>query len=158
MFNIHIPRYERIWLIVGSATLVIFLGLFGFMAVGMNLNPPGHMMTIDPQAVTVTPPFNNLGVRKLGLDDYEVTMIAQMFMFQPDTINVPTGAEIRFQVTSPDVVHGLEIPGTNVNMMVIPGHITEFVYTFKEPGEYLIVCNEYCGMGHQIMMGKVNVQ
>ena len=158
LFNIHIPRYERIWLAVGTITLVIFLALFGFLAVSTGLNPPGHMKTIDPNAVFSTAPFQHPGVQQIGPNEYNVTLISSVFMFQPDTINIPAGAKIHFQVTSPDVVHGILIPRTNVNMMVLPGHITEYTYTFKEPGAYLLLCNEYCGTGHHYMMGILNVQ
>ena len=160
MFHIHIPRYERIWLIAGISTIAVFLILFAVMAVGMGLNPPGHMTmdAIDPQAVPSTPPFDQPGILQVGPNEYNVSMIARVFAFQPGEINVPAGATVHFQVTSPDVVHGLIIPGTNVNMMVIPGQVTEFSYTFRKSGEYLIVCHEYCGVGHHLMAGRVNVQ
>ena len=158
MFNIHIPRYERIWLIIGGLTLAVFLVLFAVLALSMGLNPPGHHMTIDPQAVLSTAPFDNPGIQQIGFGEYNVSIVARVFMFQPDTIQVPAGSKVHFQVTSPDVVHGLLIAGTNVNMMIVPGHITQFTYTFKKPGDYLIVCNEYCGAGHQFMMGRIRVQ
>lgn len=158
MFNIDIPRYERLWLIAGGVTLVIFLVLFGFMGVSMGLNPPGHMETIDPQAVFTTPPFDNPGIRSIGPNEFEVIMVAQLFAFQPAAVTLPVGAKVHFKVTSPDVVHGMLIPGTNVNMMVIPGHITQFTYSFKEPGEYLVICHEYCGVAHHLMNGRIVVE
>ncbi|UUZ85018.1 hypothetical protein LJK88_16340 [Paenibacillus sp. P26] len=36
-------------------------------------------------------------------------------------MEVPVGSTVHFTVTSSDVVHALEIPGTNVNMMIVPG-------------------------------------
>ena len=47
--------------------------------------------------------------------------------------------------------------GTNVNMMLEPGYISEVVTTFKNPGEFLIVCNEYCGVGHHMMHSMIEV-
>ena len=35
--------------------------------------------------------------------------------------------------------------------MVIPGYVSEFTTVFERPGEYLIVCNEYCGLSHHVM-------
>lgn len=158
MFNIHIPRYERIWLAVGIVTLAIFLVLFGVMGVSLGLNPPGHTHTIDPKAVMDTPPFNHPGIKETAPGEYDISIVSQLFAFQPGTMVVPQGAKVRFQVTSSDVVHGLLIPGTNVNMMVVPGHVTEYTYTFDKPGDYLIVCSEYCGSGHQLMMGQIIVE
>ena len=42
--------------------------------------------------------------------------------------------------------------------MLIPGQVTRTVYTFREPGEYLLLCHEYCGLGHHVMSGKVIVE
>lgn len=59
--------------------------------------------------------------------------------------------------TTKDVVHGFEIAGTNVNMMLEPGYISEYVTTFNKPGEYTLLCNEYCGAGHHMMTSKIEV-
>jgi cytochrome c oxidase subunit 2 len=152
------PRYERIWLIFGGASLVVFLGILGLMAVVWGFHPAGHMKTIAPDAVRTTPPFNQPGVTQIGPHEYRAVVIAQMFSYNPSTLTVPAGSTVHFEVTSPDVVHGFEIPGTDVNLMVVPGNITEYTYTFHNPGDYLIVCNEYCGAGHQAMMGRLVVQ
>jgi len=49
------------------------------------------------------------------------------------------------------------IPRTNVNVMVVPGQVTEVTYQFKDAGDHQIVCHEYCGTGHHQMYGKVVV-
>jgi cytochrome c oxidase subunit 2 len=158
MLNIHMPRYERIWLLIGSGTLVVFLVIVGIMGFYLGMHPPGDMKTIAPEAVRTTPPFDQPGLSQIGPNEYRGAMIAQMFTFLPGNITIPVGSTVHFEVTSPDVVHGLQIPGTNVNMLVVPGHVTQFTYTFKKAGEYLVLCNEYCGTGHQLMMSKIIVQ
>lgn len=155
--NIHLPRYERIWLTIGIGSLFVFLTVLGILAIGLGLQPPGHMNTISPEAVKTSTPFNKPNIVKVGPNEYRATMVAQMFSYTPDHLEVPAGSTVHFQVTSPDVVHGLYVPNTNVNIMVVPGHITEFTYTFKNPGDYLMLCHEYCGTGHHIMMGKLKV-
>ena len=159
MFGLDVPRYERIWLWFGIITLLIFLVITGVMAFSMDIHPANGMhKTAAPEQVQATAPFDQPGVYPLGNNEYEVVMVAQSFRFLPETPTVPVGATVHFRVTSPDVVHGIAIPQTNVNMMVVPGHVTDFTYTFKEPGEYLLLCNEYCGVGHHVMMGKLLVQ
>jgi cytochrome c oxidase subunit 2 len=64
---------------------------------------------------------------------------------------------VTFRLTSADVIHGFQIVGTNANAMAIPGYVSQFTVTFDEPGEYLVVCNEYCGLLHHNMTGKVIV-
>jgi cytochrome c oxidase subunit 2 len=41
--------------------------------------------------------------------------------------------------------------------MLEPGHISEFVTTVNKTGDYLIVCNEYCGVGHAQMHSMLKV-
>ncbi|WP_426446224.1 cytochrome c oxidase subunit II [Paenibacillus sp. S-38] len=153
----HMPRYEKIWLTIGAASLVVFLVILGVMAFGMGLDAPGHMQTIAPAEVAATPPFNKPALQQRAPGEYDLFMVGQIFAFNPGEIQVPAGSKIHFHITSPDVVHGLLIPGTNVNMMIVPGHVTEFTYTFKQSGDYPLLCNEYCGMGHHLMMGRLHV-
>jgi cytochrome c oxidase subunit 2 len=71
---------------------------------------------------------------------------------------VPVGAKVTFVATSRDVTHGLYIGNTVVNMMMIPGQVGRFTYTFDRPGTYPILCHEYCGSGHHTMAGQVIVE
>jgi cytochrome c oxidase subunit 2 len=41
--------------------------------------------------------------------------------------------------------------------MLIPGFVATFTATFKEAGERLMPCHEYCGTGHEAMWGRVQV-
>jgi len=45
-----------------------------------------------------------------------------------------------------------------VNMMAVPGEVNEMTYTFDEPAEYLLLCNEYCGIGHEYMATTITVK
>jgi plastocyanin len=83
-----------------------------------------------------------------------VVVLAQMYAYLPAEIRVPAHRPVTFRLTSPDVIHGFQIVGSNGNTMVVPGYVSEFTTTFQ-PGNYLIVCNEFCGVGHHIMMGKL---
>lgn len=154
----HIHRYERWWLTFGIAMLLVFLGLIGFAAFADNINPPSDMQQIDPAKVSQTPPFDKPGLRKLPDGSYEAYYVAQVFTFNPATLTVPAGSKVTFYVTSSDVVHGFFIPGTDINMMAIPGWVNEQTHTFSKAGEYLLICHEYCGLGHQNMFAKIEVR
>jgi cytochrome c oxidase subunit 2 len=154
----HLYKYEKIWLMLGGGTLVIFLLIVGVSAFAMGHAPPSDHTTIDPQKVDQTPPFDEPGLKKIGDNEYELAMVSQAFTFQPNTVEIPIGATVHFKVTSKDVVHGFAIAGTNVNMMITPGHINSLTHTFDEAGDYLILCNEYCGAGHQVMSARIEVK
>jgi cytochrome c oxidase subunit 2 len=54
-----------------------------------------------------------------------------------------------------DIVHGFYVDGTRINLMLLPGQISQLEYTFRRPGEHLLICHEYCGAGHHAMVGRV---
>jgi cytochrome c oxidase subunit 2 len=149
---VHFHRLEKIWLGFGLSMLVLFLLILGVLGFAMGMSPPSvNHHSIDPTKVNETPPFDQPGLKQIGDKEYEAVMTAFVFGYNPGNMEVPVGSTVHFTVTSPDVVHGFEIPGTNVNMMVVPGEVSHVSYKFDKPGEYLILCNEYCGIGHEMM-------
>jgi cytochrome c oxidase subunit II len=151
-------RSERAWMIFGMITLVVFLGILGVAAVHDRIVPPSHMQTIDPTKVAQTPPFDKPGLRQIGPNEYEAYIIARVFSFTPSTITIPAGASVTFYATSPDVVHGFFITNTAINMLVVPGWVSDDTHVFTKPGTYLLLCNEYCGSGHHFMYGSIEVK
>ncbi|MBU8908785.1 cytochrome c oxidase subunit II [Desertibacillus haloalkaliphilus] len=154
----HMHRYEKYWLVFGILTLVVFLTVLGINAFAQGHQPHGHTSTsIDPTKVNETPPFDEPGISQIDDQTYEANIIAMAFGYSPNKIEVPVGSKVLFRLTSSDVIHSFTIPKTNVNAMIVPGHITEMEHTFTEPGEYLVVCNEYCGTGHHNMQMRIEV-
>ena len=56
------------------------------------------------------------------------------------------------------VAHDEILVGTNANVLVVPGYVSELVTLFPKAGEYLIVCNEYCGLSHHLMQATLIVE
>jgi cytochrome c oxidase subunit 2 len=150
--KVHI--YEKAWIWAAVAIIVVFAGSVLFGAMAQAISPPSHVETIDPTTARTDPRFAQLDVVTNPDGTATVVALAQMFSFMPLEIRVPANREVTFRITSPDVIHGYQIVGTNGNTMVIPGYVSAFTTTFA-PGEYLIVCNEYCGVGHHIMQAKL---
>ena len=164
----HLHKYEKVWLVFGLASLVLFLLIIGFAAFWKGTHPQSHIETIDPQNVEANESFqpDNLGLTEVADGKYVVNIVASAFNYDfgkeedgtaTKTIRVPKGSTVLFQVTSKDVVHGFQVAGTNVNMMIEPGHISRFESVMKNDGEFTVVCNEYCGIGHHLMFGTVEV-
>lgn len=151
-------RFEEIWLVFAVIIIVGSMVITGYQGFAMGMSPPSHKEVIDPENVENTAPFDEPGVYEVGDNEYDVVMTLETFSFDPGEIEVPAGAKVNFIMTSKDVVHGMQIIDTNVNAMVMPGHIQKVSQTFNEPGEYLILCNEYCGAGHQLMSATVTVE
>ena len=153
-----VHSYERAFLVVGAVMLVAFGGALTYASVALGIHLPDDVQRLDPTEVRNTPPFDETGVRQLAPDRYEVVMLASAWSFQPSEIRVPAGAEVTFLATATDVIHGVHVEDSRVNMMLIPGQVSRNSYTFEEPGEYLMVCHEFCGLNHHNMYGKVVVE
>lgn len=150
--------FEFAWILPSVAIPVSVITAVIITAFAVGIRVPDIAGRIEPQAINQTAPFNEPGVKELAPGRYEVAMIAQTFMFTPNEVEIPAGSDVTFIATSRDVIHGLKIVGTPVNMMVVPGQISKMTVHFPEPGEYLVVCHEYCGGGHHAMFGKVIVK
>lgn len=155
----HLHKYEKYWLMFGIGSLIVFLLITGLMALNNSHETPNSQKTINPEKVSEIAPFNKPGVHKVaGKDwDYEVVVVASAFLYEPSEIKIPVNSKVKFIATSKDVVHGFEIAKTNINMMLEPGHISEYTTTVNKKGEFLVVCNEYCGMGHAEMHATLKV-
>jgi cytochrome c oxidase subunit 2 len=149
--------YERIWMWGASVLLLVFLSII-FLTAGMQaVHPASHIETVDPTKLAEHPEFGNptVTIRPEGVT---VTLVAQMFSFSPDPIEVPAHRPVTFRATSSDVLHGFYVVGTNANAMLVPGYVSQFTVTFDKPGEYVIACNEFCGPLHHAMVGKLIVK
>lgn len=155
----HIHKYEKWWLVFGIASLVAFLIVLGVGAFHSGAHPNESKKTINYEEVNNIEPFNNPGVHKVEGKawDYEVVIVASAFMYTPNEIEVPLGSVVKFIATTKDVIHGMQFAQTNINMMLEPGYISEYITEMNQAGEYLLVCNEYCGTGHTFMYGKLKV-
>jgi len=57
-----------------------------------------------------------------------------------------------------DWQHGFSLQPVNINMQILPGYEMVVTVTPDQAGEYTIVCNEYCGILHHTMLGKIYVK
>ena len=153
----QVDRYERLWMWAATAMLAVFIGAIVVTAVAGSNHPPSHTEVVNPDTLGVRGEFATPGVTVHPDGSRTVAILADFYVFRPERVHVPAGVPVTFRVTSPDVLHGFQIVGTNVNLTVAPGYVSQATVTFETPGEYLIVCNEYCGLGHHLMQGSVIV-
>jgi cytochrome c oxidase subunit II len=71
------------------------------------------------------------------------------------------GRQVKFELTSADVNHGFGVYTSKGRLLfqvqVVPGKTQVYVYTFKKPGTYKILCLEYCGLDHDRMESRLTV-
>ncbi|NPV78101.1 MAG: cytochrome C oxidase subunit II [Anaerolineae bacterium] len=154
----EVNPYEKVWMGITITAIILMLIATVMAGFGLGVQLPGASQTVDPKKLSSEPPFNQPGVYEVAPGKYQVIMIAYTWAFNPNEVRIPAGSEVTFKITSRDVTHGMLLEGTNLNIMIIPGQISEITRRFDQPGTYLFVCHEYCGVGHQAMAGKVIVE
>lgn len=152
-----IARWERRWLAMAGVLLVTFVIFIAFSLTLEGRHIAQQSATTTPEDLAQFEVFAQPGAVRTGPGQFRVGMVGQSFAFTPARLQLPVGAETTFYLTSRDVLHGFQVENTNINVELIPGEISTFSYTFDEIGEYRISCNEYCGIGHQNMIGSIEV-
>ena len=150
---------EKRWALVVGAIIALLIGLMVFTGVHWAAMPPSRVETVDPRTLHIAGEFveANLGT-SVGADGRTtVRLVAQQYSFVPQCIVVPAGQPVTFRGTSADAIHGFVIGRTNANVMLIPGFVATFTTSFKQAGEQLMPCHEYCGTGHAGMWARVQV-
>ena len=71
---------------------------------------------------------------------------------RPAEMVLPIGEVIRINLTSSDVIHAFYVPALNYKKDAVPGRVTSFDFTLREPGTYRGQCAELCGIGHYQML------
>lgn len=152
-------RYEARWALAMAVVIFVLLALIVFTGVHWASMPPSRVETIDATTLHLQGEFveGNLGTSVDPNGQVMVHLLAEQYSFRPACVVVPEGVPVTFRATSADVIHGIEIMGTNVNSMLVPGYVSTFVARVSGPGTYAVPCHEFCGAGHAAMWAKVEV-
>src|SRR4051812_5236011 len=139
-----------------TAAAIFVLTLAGVIA--LTVKQPGIGL---PTCLTDVRPFLEGKVIDQGIAQapkrYEIHYVARMWRFEPAEISLRPGSTAGIYLSTADVTHGMQIVGTNVNLMAVPGAVNYARVTFDKAGDYLVVCNEYCGVQHHNMAARIHV-
>lgn len=155
----HIDPLERKWAQIVLAICAFFIVAIMSDALFHSVNAPSNVETINSAKLHLSKEFaeDNLGVQVEENGDITVRMVAGRYSFFPKKISVPAETKLTFRWVSIDVLHGVHIPMTNMSTMIVPGFVAEIETSFPKPGDYPVLCNEYCGLGHDHMWSKIDV-
>jgi cytochrome c oxidase subunit 2 len=94
-----------------------------------------------------------------GAQVVEVEALQFAWVLPPEPIKA--NREVEFRLTSKDVNHSFavytEAGELLFQVQVMPGRVQKYVYTFEEPGDYRVLCLEYCGVDHDAMQSQLRV-
>jgi len=153
----EIAKWERRWIALSGLMTLSFVILIAYSLATEGAHIAQSAARGNPQTLLQQTMFTNPGVRVVGPNQLQVSLVGQAFVWVPETIRVPQGAEVEFYLTARDVIHGWQVENTNLNVEVIPGEISRLRASFDDVGTYRVSCNEYCGIGHQNMLGWIEV-
>jgi len=84
-------------------------------------------------------------------------LLARLWEWWP-ILELEKGKTYRLHMSSMDWQHGFSLQPANINIQVHPNYEMVLTITPDKAGEYGIVCNEFCGVGHHQMLGKIYVK
>jgi cytochrome c oxidase subunit 2 len=153
--------YEYAWIAIIIAMLTGFAASLAYYSFVLDVNPACKAYRATEDLLSeIRAKAEQGGVYEVAPGVYEVYIIGRQFVWIPSEIVLRDPKQVTFYVVAEDVIHGFEVAGTNVNFMIFPGYVAEF--TWYPPsdleGELIMVCNEYCGVGHQFMKGKLIIE
>lgn len=159
-------RQERTWIIIAFCWCLVLFAMMPFWHIKGGQNPTGMRSRVKPEAfMERTLRF----VEEYKVDEVngipvvapppgaDVYLLAQMWSWYP-ALRLQEGVSYTFHLSALDVNHGFSLYPANLNIQVIPGYDYGLKITPNKPGEYRIVCNEFCGIGHHNMLGSIVVE
>jgi cytochrome c oxidase subunit II len=136
-----------IWVALAFAAVLLALS-----ALAINLFHVGL-----PTCLTDVKPFQKGELIAHSPTHYELHYVARMWKFEPEDVTVPAGSTVDIYLSAADVTHGLIMPGTNLNLMAVPGVVNYARVKFDNPRSFQVLCHEFCGTGHDQMAAELHV-
>ncbi|GMW06348.1 MAG: cytochrome C oxidase subunit II [Gammaproteobacteria bacterium] len=164
-WNEPIARTELVWMVIAFlwGVIMFFTMIFWHVFGEQNLSNETYKINPETYVAKVDAMVEQYTVREEegfpvvrpppGSDVY---LLARAFQFYP-LLELEKGKAYRMHLSSADVQHGFSLQPVNINISVHPGYDHVFTVTPTTLGEHGIVCNEYCGLGHHTMIGKIYV-
>ena len=159
-------KAEKVWVGIAFAWCMVLFAMMPLWHWKGGQNPSGIRRRVAPQAYAQrTEEFirqytvgEDRGVPIVapppGADVY---LMAMAFQWRP-ILKLQKGAQYTLHLSALDVNHGFSLFPINVNFQVVPGYDYGLRVTPNASGDFRIICNEFCGIGHHLMVGRVIVE
>ena len=166
-WDVPVNRREATWLgIAGVWSLGIFAWMSGFTWFG-DQNPVGETYKVTPEEFRemVQEYKDEAEQTDDGLipPGDSVYIAGQRFGWDGLPVVLEVDREYDLHLGAYDVQHGFSVRpehalSKQINLQIFPD--TEWVVpmTFEETGTYHVICNEFCGAGHNSMHGRFIVR
>lgn len=157
---------EKRWITIAFIWCLILFAMMPFWHMKGGQNPTGIRSKVDPiEFAKRTDRF--IQDYKVGEENgfpvvapppgSDIYLLARMWNWSP-VLKLKKNAEYTLHLSSADVNHGFGLFPINVNVQVLPGYDYALRVTPNETGDLRVVCNEFCGINHHLMIGKIVVE
>jgi cytochrome c oxidase subunit 2 len=109
----------------------------------------GVLGRTDVRMMTVDNPFGMDADDPNGLDD--------VLVMDPE-VHLVLDQPVKLLLRSKDVLHDFAVAEFRVKMDLVPGMVTYMWLTPTRTGEFVVLCEELCGVAHFTMRGRVIVE
>jgi cytochrome c oxidase subunit 2 len=109
----------------------------------------GTMGKTDVARMNVDNPF--------GMDPEDPAGMDDVLVFSPE-LHLPIDEPVKLLLRSKDVLHDFAVAEFRVKMDMVPGMVTYMWLTPTRTGEFVVLCEELCGVAHFTMRGRVVVE
>ena len=167
-WKVPVGRQEIIWIAIALTWCLIMFFMMPYWHVygKQNLSTEAYQTTPAQFGAKVQAMIDEYTVRNeteqnipvvappAGSDVY---MLGRLWQWWP-ILELEKGKTYRLHLSSMDWQHGFSLQPVNINMQIVPGYEMVLNITPDVAGEYGVVCNEYCGIGHHTMLGRIYVK
>ena len=163
----RIHGIEITWITIAFLWGILMFCIMVYWHINGEQNLSNEAYRVDPEAYAekVEAAAEKYTVREDEVSGYpvvrpppgsDVYMLARLWEWWP-ILELEKGKEYRLHLSSLDWLHGFSLQPANINLQIHPNY--EMVLTVKpdQVGEFGVVCNEFCGIGHHTMVGKIIV-
>lgn len=164
-WNDRVERGELVWILIAFLWGLVMFFMMVYWHIEGQQNLSNEVYRISPDKfVEKTEAFAekykireeaDIPVAKAppGSDIY---MLSRLWEWWP-ILELQKGQTYRLHLSSVDWQHGFSLQPVNLNIQVHPGLEHVVTLTPTQTGEFSVVCNEFCGVGHHTMVGRIHV-
>ena len=164
-WNEPIERVELVWIFIALLWgLFMFFFMIAWHFIGRQnlsseayrIEPAVYQERVETFARNGTVRVENDVPVVQPREGNDVYLLGRLWQWWP-ILELEKGKSYRIHLSSIDWQHGFSLQPTNINIQVHPGYEHVISLTPTQSGEFGIVCNEFCGIGHHTMTGKIYV-
>jgi cytochrome c oxidase subunit II len=159
-------KSEKVWVAIAFAWCMVLFAMMPLWHWKGGQNPAGIRHRTTPEAFMARV-MESIEQYQTGDDrgmpivsppaGAHVYLAAFSFQWIP-ILRLQKDVEYTLHLSSLDVNHGFSLYPLNVNFQVVPGYDYGLRVTPNSTGDFRIICNEFCGIGHHTMVGRVIVE